>query len=76
MKFDVEFRCKRCGLLTPAVVEVPDDFPPATKFWLCHRCHHCDARMYRVTTVGGLRAADPPAGGIRPNVLDPGRPGA
>jgi hypothetical protein len=50
----VEFRCDRCGLLTPGFADLPDDLGPSRQVQLEHVCFHCGAELQMVRSIGEL----------------------
>lgn len=58
MKHTVEFKCGKCGLLTPAIADIPDDTPDGQKLRLIAECFYCGTELTRDETAFWVRRQD------------------
>lgn len=51
MTVTIEFKCKRCGLLTPGLAELSAGVKPNEKIQFSVSCFHCGKRLVKATTA-------------------------
>jgi hypothetical protein len=54
----IEFLCRRCGLLTPGLAELPAEYKPHERVVFSVKCFHCGKPVTKTTTIAKAIRAD------------------